>query len=78
MIKVESIFPILSGGRETTADILGVYVYEETMFIPTIILSTNEFKVFQILPNGLKDAGKKITKEFSEVVFAGEKNDISK
>ena len=69
MIKTGNIFPIVAGGKETTADILGVYVYEEGIYIPVIIASTDEFKVFQVLPNGLKDAGKKMVKEFASVVF---------
>jgi len=71
MIKVENIFPIIANGKETTADMLGVYVYDENIYIPVIIESTDEFKVFQILAKGLKDAGVKVTKEFAKIVFDG-------
>jgi hypothetical protein len=74
VIKVENIFPIISKGKETTADILGVYVYDENVYLAVIIGSTNEFKVFFLLPNSLKDAGKKITQEFAKVVFMPEEN----
>ena len=76
MIKLDSMFPIMSKGQETTADILGVYVYDENVFIMTIIAATDEFKVFQILPNGMKDAGKKITEEFAKVIFSKEENNV--
>jgi hypothetical protein len=66
MIKLDNMFPIIHGGEETTATILGIHVYSENLYIPVIIASTDEFKVFQILPNGLKDAGKKTTEKFAE------------
>jgi hypothetical protein len=72
MIKTGDIFPIVDKGKETTANILGVYVYEENIYMPVIIDATNEFKVFHILPHGLKVAGRGITEELSKIVFVPE------
>lgn len=61
MIRLDTQFPILHDGKETTAEIIGVFVHEEDIFMPVIIISTGEIKVYQIMPNGLKDAGEKKT-----------------
>jgi len=70
MIKLDKMFPIISNGKETTAEIIGAFVYDENIYIPVIIASSDEFKVFHVLPLGIKDAGKTITEKFANVIFA--------
>ena len=76
MIKLDDMFPIVNMGKETTAKIIGVYVYDENIYIPVIIASTDEFKVFQVLPQGIKAINGKIVEEFSKVIFA--KKEVNK
>jgi len=76
MIKLDDMFPIVNMGEETTAKIIGVYVYDENIYIPVIIASTDEFKVFQVLPQGIKAINGKIVEEFSKVIFA--KKEVNK
>jgi len=76
MIKLDDIFPIVNMGEETTAKIIGIYVYDENIYVPVIISSTDEFKVFQVLPQGIKAINGKIVEEFSKVIFA--KKEVNK
>ena len=76
MIKLDDIFPIVNMGEETTAKIIGIYVYDENIYVPVIISSTDEFKVFQVFPQGIKAINGKIVEEFSKVIFA--KKEVNK
>lgn len=65
-LNMQTTFPILHSGVETYADIVGVYVQDEIIYIPVIIAANNELKVYQVLPNGLKQASKRMATEFAE------------
>lgn len=76
-MKMGKHFPILYEGKETTAEILAMFVAgDDDLFLAVEV--SGDYKLYQVLPNGLKDAPKTIENDFIAHMCKGQKEKSKK